>query len=316
MKKILLMLMICATAAFGFYGLSEAINRGRHRLREDRAIWLTQTQQLAEVRAEMATLTEKIRDLKQNLQPDGVVKPGDRAVLDFLLNGDLKSASPEMQDKLLAEVNGDGHLSGSYVLVSKAALGNATLRPLKKFPDGEKLSEAARNVLAITPEEQQTVEGAFAEALGAVAEWAKANVRREGPTEDMLVRYTIPADPAFEEALTNRLFSTINAAIGNERGALMSKFFSVWRLYEDGAIGERTNVFSLHRISGQPGLGYRAGWEWRDNPRELSSAINTFPEPIKPERFPYSFLFVFPGGWQEVAQREGFELPEEFHTKN
>jgi hypothetical protein len=167
-----------------------------------------------------------------------------------------------------------------------------------------------RGVLGITPEEQESVEAAFAEVFEAVGVWAKANVQREGPLEDLLVRYTLPTDPAFEQALTNKLFSSINAAVGDERGDLMRAYFQTWRLYEDGAIGDRTNIFEIHRISGQPGLGYRSGWKW-----EKSEAINTYPAPIKPNRFPYAFFFVFPGGWQEVAQREGFELPQEFNKK-
>ena len=161
-----------------------------------------------------------------------------------------------------------------------------------------------------TPEEQQSVEVAFAEAFEADAGWAKANMQREGPEGNMLVRYTLPTDPAFEQALTSKLFSTIKAAVGEERGDLLRAYFEQYRLYADGGIVDRTNILEVHRLSGQPGLGYRSGWKW-----ENSEAINTYPEPIKPNRFPAAFFFVFPGGWQEVAEREGFELPEEFNKK-
>ncbi|HEU0038251.1 MAG TPA: hypothetical protein VFR76_03155 [Verrucomicrobiae bacterium] len=234
----------------------------------------------------------------------------DPALVDFFLTNDMKSVSLEMQDNILAEFGRGWNSSGRYVLVSKAALTSTTLSPLKTFPNGEKLTDAARDVLAITPQERLSVEAAFAEALGEVSAWARANVQREGPSGDVMARYTIPADPAFEQALTNRLFSTVNAAIGDERGELMRKFFEYSRISEDGAIGERTNILSIHRISGLPGLGFRAGWKW-----ENSEAINTYPEPIKPKNFPYAFLLVFPGGWQELAQREGFDLPEEFSKK-
>jgi hypothetical protein len=39
-------------------------------------------------------------------------------------------------------------------------------------------------------------------------------------------------------------------------------------------------------------------------------AINTYPEPIHTNRFPAAFSYVLPGGWQELAQREGIELVE------
>lgn len=308
MKRIILCLMIFATAGVCFYALRNAAGHRQQEFVANQAAWLVQTQQLAEVQAERAALTAKVRDLKRELRSSGATAFMDPALLAFLLTNDIKSASLEMQDKILTGFGQGGNSSGSYVLVSKAALTNYTLKPLKTFPNGEKLTDAVRGVLAITPEEQQFVEAAFAEALGAVTAWAKANVQREVASEDMLVRYTIPTDPAFEQALSNKLFSTINTAIGDERGGLMRKFFEHWRISEDGAIGDRTNMLSIHRVSGQPGLGYRAGWKWAH-----SEAINTFPEPIKPKNFPYAFLFVFPGGWQEVAKRDGFDLPEEFN---
>ena len=310
MKRILLALTIFATAGFCLYALSNAAGRRQQQFLANQSAWLVQTQQFAEVQAEQGAMVEKVHDLKRELGSGITIAPMDLALMNFLLTSNVKSAPPEIQDKILAEFGRGENSSSSYVLVSKAALTNSTLKPLKTFPNGEKLTDAVRGVLAITPEEQQSVEAAFAEALGAVAAWAKANVQREGASDDMLVRYTIPADPIFAQALTNKLFSALNTAIGDERSRLMRNFFEHWRISEDGAIGERTNILSLHRISGQPGLGWRAGWKW-----ENAEAINTYPEPIKTKDFPYAFLFIFPGGWQEVAQREGFDLPEDFNKK-
>jgi len=107
------------------------------------------------------------------------------------------------------------------------------------------------------------------------------------------------------------LFLKINSAIGDERGDLLRKYFESYGLYEDGAIGDRTNILAVYRIAAPLGYAYRAGWRWADR----SEAINTFPEPIKPDNFPLAFRFVFPGGWPEVAQRENFELPKEFDPR-
>jgi hypothetical protein len=310
MKRIFLTTTIFAAAGACLFALNNATTRLQQQLRVNRTAWLAQTRQLAEVRAEQTALTVKVRELNHESRSGGGTGSMDQALVDLLLTNDIRFASLEMHDKVLAALGRGANSSSSYVLVSKAALANTALAPIKTFPNGEKLTDAVRGILAITPEERQSVEAAFAEALDAVAAWAKANVLREGPSADMLVRYTIPTDLAFEQALTNKLFSTINAAIGNERGELMRRYFEYSRISEDGAIGERTNILSIHRISGQPGLGYRAGWKWQD-----SEAINTYPEPIKPDGFPYAFYFVFPGGWQEVAQREGFELPEEFQKQ-
>jgi hypothetical protein len=310
MKRVLLAITIFATAGVCLFALSHTAGLGRQQLQAGQTAWRTQTQQLAEVQAEQVALVAKVRDLKRDLQDGAAAAAPDSALADFLLTNDSRSASPEMQDKMLAGFGRGGNSSNNYVLVSKAALRTTTLRPLQTFPNGHKLTDAVRGLLAITPEEQESVEAAFAEAFSADAVWAKANVQREGPSGDVLVRYTIPADPAFEQPLTRKLFSTINAAVGEERGELLRGYFQTYRLYEDGAIGDRTNILEIHHVSGQPGLGYRSGWKW-----ENSETINTYPEPIKPNKFPYAFFFVFPGGWQEIAQREGFELPEEFNKK-
>ncbi len=307
MKKILLALTIFSTAGVCLVALSNAASRNQQQLLANQAAGFAQAQQLAEIQSEQVALVAKVGDLKRELRSSAATTSIDPDLADFLLTNDLKFASPEMQNRVLASFGWGGNSSGSYVLVSKAALTDSNLKPLKIFPNGEKLTDAVRGVLAITPEEQQSVESAFVEAFDALGDWAKANVQREAASGDMLVRYTIPADPIFSAAVSNRLFSSVGAAIGSERGELMRNFYQVHRIDEDGAIGERTNILSIHRISGPAELGYRAGWQW-----EGSSTINTDPQPIKANRFPYAFLFVFPGGWEELAQRAGFELPKGF----
>ena len=310
MKRLLLALTIFAAAGACLCALSYTAGRKRQQFQAAQTAWRTQTQQLGEAQAEQAALAAKVRDLKRELRSAAATPPMDPALVNFLRTNDTRFASPEMQDKLLAGLGRGGNSSGGYVLVSKAALKTTTLRPLKTFPNGHKLTDTVRGVLAITPEEQHSVEAAFAEAFEADAVWAKANMRREGPDGNLLVRYTLPTDPAFEQALTAKLFSTINTAVGDERGSLLRAYFDSHRFHEDGGIVDRTNILEVHRVPGQPGLGYRSGWRW-----ENSEAINTYPEPIKPNKFPAAFFFVFPGGWQEVAQREGFELPEESNKK-
>jgi len=212
-----------------------------------------------------------------------------------------------MQQRILIALGPNSISSASYILVAKDALQNSRLTPLESFPKSGRLKDSVCGILSITPEERQAVENAFAATFERVTDWAKANVQRDGPTNDMLVRYTIPADQKFEHGSTERLFTDIKGAIGEERSQLLENYFQWSRVYTDGAIGDRTNILEIHRISKPPGFGYRAGWKWQD-----SEAVNTYPEPIATNKFPAPFRFIFPGGWDEIAQREGFELPEEY----
>ena len=47
--------------------------------------------------------------------------------------------------------------------------------------------------------------------------------------------------------------------------------------------------------------------------QRANSQMQTSVTPWQP--FPQEFRTAFPGGWQELAQREGFELPKEFKKK-
>jgi hypothetical protein len=310
MKRFLIALTLFLIAGVCLVALSNSANRKERELQANQTAWQTQTQQLAEIQSDTGRLKEVISDRKQKLRSSAYATAVDPAVAAFLLTNDIKFASSGLQNQTLASFGLGGNSSDGYVLVSKAALANSNLRPLKTFPNGEKLTDEVRGVLAITTEEQRQVESAFAEAFDVIETWAKENTVREGPTDEMLVRYTIPADAAFQEALTNKLFSTINSAVGTERGELLHNYFDHNRLYEDGAIGDRTNILSIHRITASPGYGKRSGWKW-----DHSESINTYPEPIKTNNFPYAFRFVFSGGWEEVAKREGFELPDEFKNR-
>ena len=305
MKKIFLAALIFSTAGACILPLRNAAHRAHRECLASQQASQAATQRLAEFQAERAVQESKQAELQSAM--NGLALSMEPSLVDVLLATNVPAASLDTQNRILTALAGGGGRSKDYVIVSKAVLAQARLNPLAAFPKSEKLTDSARGVLAITPDEEQSLESAFSEAFQAAGTWARANVRREGPDGDMLVRYTIPADPEFEQGLTNRLFTRINSAIGNERGEMMQRFFEYNRIGEDGAIADRTNIFSIHKIAGSPGMGSRAGWKWAN-----SEAINTYPEPIKPNRFPCAFYFVFPGGWQEVARREGFELPDEF----
>jgi hypothetical protein len=307
MKKTPLAATVFLTTSFCLVALSNAVSRRHHQLQAIQADAIAQTQQLDEMQAEQATLEAEVSDLRSALRSRAATPCLDAEMADLLLTTDVLFASPEMQERILASFGWGGNSSDRYVLVSKAALTNSTLKPLQTFPNGEKLTVAVRGVLAITPVEQQAVESVIAQAFTELGDWARKNIQREPEAGDMLVCYTLPTDPTFAQMQSDTLFSNIGAILGNERGELMRRFFGIYRIYEDGYVGERTNILSVHRIAAPPGLGYRAGWKM-----DRSEAINTYPEPIKPGKFPAAFRFVFPGGWEELAQREGFELPKEF----
>jgi hypothetical protein len=60
---------------------------------------------------------------------------------------------------------------------------------------------------------------------------------------------------------------------------------------------------------------YQAGEHWYLN-YTLNQPGNSMTTSISPwQPFPEAFHSVFPGGWADLAAREGFELPAEFKKK-
>lgn len=308
MKKISIVAALFLASATVMVAMSRSANQRQCKLEQARTTWTNEIRELADMRTEASQFKTKLDDQKEmNLPAQAVAGVGIGPRLGaYLQTNDIRHTPSQLQDQMLASLGSRQISSRSYVLVSKAALAGAHLHPLKSYPNNDKLTDAVRDVLAITPEEQKVVEMSFANAYAALGAWARDHVQREGSANQVVVQYAIPADATFRESWTRDLFSNIRMAIGEERANLLRKDFDIHALTEDAAIGDRTNILSIERIAGPPGYGYRAGWRWANH----SEAINTVPEPIRTNNFPLAFRFVFPGGWQELAQREGIELSQ------
>ena len=121
-----------------------------------------------------------------------------------------------------------------------------------------------------------------------------------------LAKYTLPFDPQFSQSLSNEFAGGVIAALGAERGELMLDYASSWML-DLGIRGRAATILTIKRPSaGQERL-----------PFELRTpdggTMYTDVSPYQP--FPEAFRPVFPGGWSDLAKRDGFELPKEFQRK-
>ena len=277
MNRFTLALIIFAVAGAGFFALSNAAAHLQPEFQACQAAWQTATQKLVDVRAKQAALDSKMREFNHALQEGRKGAFMDPALIDLILTNGLRTASLEMQDKMLDEIGRSDDSVRDYVLVSKAALKNFTLKPLEVFPRCEKLTAVARGVLAITPGEQQPVEAAFAQSFDEIGSWAQTHLQREEPSNSMVVGYTLPVDLEFEPDLTNKLFTSITATLGEERAALLRTFFQCFRIREDGSLGAHTNSLFIYRNTGDRDLTFRAGESWSLGPGAYGQAMNTLP---------------------------------------
>jgi hypothetical protein len=224
-----------------------------------------------------------------------------------LLSWLLASNHANIPDKLIPELRTSLDLpidaSSDFVLVSKPSL--RVLRPSAPGRN-DKLPDSLSGLLSLSVEQRQQVEAALSSARHEFADWAKQNLQREGPQGDTLVRYTIPQAEGGSDSITNRLMANLSEVLGPERTEQFYRLADSWFEIENGYLGGVTNTLSVLRRTGrdgQPALFYhltRAGEH---------SSMGEGPGPIRSQFFPPAWRNVFPEGWAEVAQREGFELP-------
>lgn len=291
-------------------GLSAALACGFMRVKQSsavaRASSLQEMQsalvnQSAASEAERAKLQETIRDQKTTragIAPPKALSP---ALTAWLLSGNFSEIPASLVPELRAELGVSGNTAADFVLISKPTL--RTLSP--PSPRGkDALPDSFCALLAISPQQKQQLEAALGSARADFAAWAKQNVRRDGAEGETVCKYVLPMDQEVCGSLSNRLMSAVADSLGSQRAELFRTYSDTWFQIEMGYLGGVTNTLSVLR---QPnGLCY----ELRRNGPAPFGQMSEGPGLINEKYFPPAWRNVFPGGWTEVSQREGFELPQ------
>jgi len=302
MKRILLATILLPLAGGGVRALHLKASRAQQQLRTDQRDWQTRTQRLAELEVTRTTLIEQVRELKREVRHLQATAPSDSPWLAALDTNRLAALAPELRERLLVDLGLNWHSSDQWLIVSKATLAGVRMGAIQL----NRLTDAACAVLAISPEERRRLDSALARVREEHAHWARANVQREGASGETLARYTLPSDPTFAQSLTNELFSTYATTLGQQRAALLEHYSSDWVNLETGFLGGATNRLTVLRGNGGDGTPQVL---YKLERGQLTQGAS----PIQPgSYFPSEFRPVFPGGWPELAQREGFALPAGF----
>jgi hypothetical protein len=313
MNKILLVLTILGAGGGVFFTARQSTTRLQHEANATRGAWLAQTQVLTDAHSDQAGLIVRIRELKQALtQPQSV---SENALWSGLQTNRAGPLTSELRERLLEELGFNWQSSEEFIVVSKEALREIGMRAIPKPIDNAdgKLTDNAATVLAITPEERGQVEAAMQRVQTDFKDWALLHIERSEPKDDVVAQYTLPADPAMSQSLSNILATGLFAAVGRERAELILRYARVWVSDTTGFV-EKTTTMIVKR--------YLVGNELRLNaqvthlkPGVLQPLGDSVAHDISQRRFPRPFLAVFPNGWADVAQREGFELPKELQKK-
>jgi len=297
-------LTILGAGVGGFLTAPQSTTQLQHEANVTHEAWLAQTQLVAAVQTEQTGLIEHIRELKQALSeaPPVVENP-----LWSELNANRTgSLSPELRERLLAELGFNWQLSPDFIVVTKDTVRDMWMTAIQ---DG-KLTDIAATVLALTPGERGQVEAAMQRVQSDFTDWASLHIERSEPKDDVVAQYTLPSDPAM--SISNNFATGLSEALGQERAELILPTAGI-RMRDIG-IREVPTTLIVKR--------YLAGGEQRLKVDVISSfgtpnqsGYGSLPDLASHPSFPPAFLPIFPNGWADVAKREGFELPKEAQKK-
>lgn len=321
MKRALLSILILTAGTTIFCAFRKATVDAKQELAAQSAAWQMQTQQLARYHSEQQQLLERMKETRQLLaaQPS---PPALQQLAEKVLSGDsLQNLSTAESEQLLAELGFNWNTTGDYLIVSKKSLDGISFDGIKSV----KLTTAAIEILAITPDEQAAIEAMIRQLDDTRTAWAREHVRRTEPSGNVLAQYTLPADVELSQSqlavFTNGIFSTL----GGQRGQCLQDHSLRWMEDAGLHIGPDLSKIPAEYLAIMPATDYQAqpttmkleryqsGDNWWVN-YTLKQAGNTMSTTVNPwQPLPEAFRTLFPGGWKELAQREGFELPKEFN---
>ena len=321
MKRALLAIFILAAGTFLICVLRKTNADIRQQAVAQQAAWQAQTNELARLSFEQVQLRERVTESKKLIAAMPALPPRDQLMEKVLSRDGLKNLSAAETEKLLAELGFNWNTSGEFLIVSKKSLDGIDYDAMK----GVKLTAAARETLAINPAEQAVIEGMTKQLGEAQAAWAKANVQRAEPSGDMLAQYSLPADNEFSKAQLASYTNGIYNALGGQRALWLQNHSLDWMQAFGLLTGSGPSDVSSEAIAAAFSFEYKpepttmtlSRYQSGDDTHinlELKQAGGSMSTTISPwQPFPEAFRAIFPGGWKDVAEREGFELPKEFN---
>ena len=308
MKRALLAILILATGTTVFCALRNATIVTRNELTNQTNAWHAQTQQLARLHIEKQLTLERLNETKELLAAQPPVPALTQLAAKVLSGESLTNLSPRECEQLRAELDCSWNTTGDYLVISKKSLEGISFDSVKDA----KLTGAARAALAMTDQEQATLGELMQRLAKSHSAWAKEHIQREEPTGDIVAKYSLPVNEEFTQSLSNQFTTAIYATLGDERGQLFQQHAYSWM----SALGMGSGPASAYANSPATITIERYSKDsdqLRYTLQRANSQMQTSVSPWQP--FPEEFRTAFPGGWQELAQREGFELPKEFKKK-
>jgi hypothetical protein len=298
MKKLLLTLLIFSAGLIGFGVLRQATGQLQAIAAVQYGEWLAATNRLAGLDQATVALRDEVARKKAQLA-QAPPRPNFSPELLEFLEGKAGKGHPAAWAELREKLEIGWNSSVDYVLVSKPILKRISFNRLYSE---RRASDTACAVMSLSPEEQAGIKAAVDHAREATI----SRVQRLEPAGDIVAQYTIQADPILEGNLSNQFSAEITAILDPERAGLFLP--NAWREFKPHLApdGPEPVTMTIRRLvaDGEPKLVW-----------ELAQGKSVSSDEVLYAHYPSSwFLTLFPGGWQPIAEREGFELPKSFRN--
>jgi len=300
MKKILLALIVLGAGAIAFARLNLLASQRRTSATHCRAECGRLASQVDELAATATDLRAQVEAKKTRLAQT-LASPTGSAAAASALSRDVSqdswtATSAELRLRFgIAWTN-----SAEYILLSKAALKNIYLQGVDQKGI---VTPTACAVLGLTPTERATIEAALKRVEAEHAAWMATAVQRVEPAGDVLADYRLPANPKLAQQIEYEGTALLTETLGPDRTKLLQEYAGAW-CGGHGNLGEKGIRFTVRRRTEgtQPVL-----WYQQEEQDGTSSSCD-----VSPGDFPDLLRSLLPGGWRDLAQREGFPLPEVF----
>ena len=308
MNKILLALAILGVGTAGFVTARQSTNKLQREASAIHESWIVQTQVLVDAQSDLAQLTERFRALKQNLR-QAETAGNQNSLWSVLATNRTGDLPPDLRERLLEELGFTWNSSEAFIVVSKETVRDIRMHTIGNYPPWKgKLTDSAAAVLALTPQERSQIEAAMEGVKTDYKDWAISHTERSEPRDDVLAQYTVQGFSATNiTTITNNFFTELSNAIGKQRTELIMPYAGVW--IEELGISDKPTTMILKRSSDGTKQVLKAQVFTSFGTKLQSGAAE--PWDISKRAFPKAFLPLFPNGWADVAEREGFEIPTE-----
>lgn len=238
--------------------------------------------------------------------------------------------------------------SGDFVWISKESVNQLRVAALTN----DRLTETVCSLLAISPVERATVEATLQQIASGNRQWLRSHLRRVEPAGEIVAHYEFPVDFQHSQYLSNAVTAGLATALGAERSRILLTYPDEPLQKQIGLMPNLKTTLIVRRLAGPGTAGF--AYELRRNVSEdsipiqgprtgevightleslerdkqrlaeierhlgrklLQGSLESSQGLVSVESFPQVLLPAFPGGWQEIAQREGFELPKDFRQQ-